>query len=48
MVERGRLPSPYDAIVRGEEMILWAMVVISFKVISSTAFKKCSKGFLRK
>ena len=35
-----KLPSPYDAIVRGEERSFWVMEAISFKVTSSTAFKK--------
>lgn len=42
-----KLPSPYDAIVRGEESIFCAMLVMSLAVISSKAFKKCSTGFLR-
>jgi len=42
------LPSPYDAMVKGEEIIFWEILVISFNVISSTAFRNCSKGFLKR
>lgn len=40
------LPSPHDAIVRGEEIIFWAMEEISFRVTSPTTFRKYSTGFL--
>lgn len=40
------LPSPYDAIVRGEEISFREIEAISFRVTSSTAFKKDSTGFL--
>lgn len=41
-----KIPSPYDAIVRGEDISFLAIVAISFAVTSSIAFKKCSTGFL--
>lgn len=41
------LPSPYDAIVRGEERSLCATEVISSNVSFSTSFRKCSTGFLQ-
>lgn len=41
-----QIPSPYDAIVRGEQMSFREIEVISFEVTSSTAFKKSSTGFL--
>lgn len=40
------IPSPYDAIVRGEDKSFWEIEVMSFKVTWSTAFKKSSTGFL--
>ena len=40
------IPSPHDAIVRGEEMMFLAVEEMSFKVIASRSFKKCSMGFL--
>jgi hypothetical protein len=39
-IGKKKIPSPYDAIVRGEERSFWATEVISFKVTSSTAFRK--------
>jgi hypothetical protein len=41
------IPSPHDAIARGEEMIFLVTKEISFRVTSSTSFKKLSMGFLQ-
>jgi len=41
------IPSPHDAIVSGEDMIFFAVDEMSFKVISSTVFRKYSMGFLQ-
>lgn len=41
------IPSPYDAIVRGDERSFCATEAISFAVTPSTVFKKCSTGFLQ-
>lgn len=46
-IKNKEIPSPYDAIVRGEEMSFWESEAISFRVTSSTGFKKSSTGFLR-
>jgi hypothetical protein len=40
------IPSPHDAIVSGEDIIFLAVEAMSFKVIASRSFKKCSMGFL--
>lgn len=41
-----RLPSPWEAIVSGEERSFCAIEAMSLAVTSSTAFKKNSTGFL--
>lgn len=40
------IPSPQEAIVSGDEINFSASDAISFSVISSNIFKKCSIGFL--
>jgi hypothetical protein len=41
------IPSPHDAIVSGVDIISFAVDKMSFKVISSTVFRKYSMGFLK-
>jgi hypothetical protein len=40
------IPSPHDASVSGEAIIIFATEEMSFRVVSSTALMKCSMGFL--
>jgi hypothetical protein len=43
----GSSPFPWDAIVKGDEMIFSARVDTSFRVTPSTIFRRFSTGFLK-